>query len=63
MFGGGGRGGGVRVAEEGAATVGMDLGLSEVVEIPEEYEDVGTSVVREGERRPVVVFDSMKAMY
>lgn len=43
----------VRVAEEGAE-LGVDLGLAELVEVPEELEDVGAAAPGERERRPVV---------
>lgn len=34
---------------------GVDFGLSELVEVPEEFEDVGPAAPGEGERGPVVL--------
>lgn len=50
--GAGGRG--VGVAEEGADWV-VDLGFSELIEVAEEFEDVGAAAAAEGERRAVVL--------
>lgn len=47
------RGRWVWVAKEGAE-LGVDLGLAELVEVPEELEDVGAAAPGERERWPVV---------
>lgn len=43
----------VRVAEE-RAKWGVDFGLPELVQVAEEFQDVGPAAAGEGERRPVV---------